>query len=118
MNQNHVNKVLSRAADLVERGWTQDTYARNERGFSCSSYGAEACSWCLTGSLMRAASDLYDEDRAEVYDWALMSWYRSFFNKKDLDFDSCFEDAAVEFNDNPDRTQDAVVASLRQAVAA
>ena len=110
MNQNHVNKVLSRAADLVEQGWAQDTFARNERGFSCSSYGGEACSWCLTGALLRAASDLCsgsDEGPGKVYESALMSWYRSHFNKKDLDDDqSCFEDAAVDFNDNPDCTQE------------
>lgn len=45
--------------------WTQDAFARDERGHAVSERGDSACSWCLVGAVQRCYSDLHE--RAVVF---------------------------------------------------
>lgn len=104
-----VSDVLTRAADIVERGWCQGVYSR----------GAECV--CAKGSIMRAAdvphlSPMWDplpshDDvslvaRAKAYLVALMP--------PPLDPEEC---PIAAWNDALERTQAEVVAKLREAAA-
>lgn len=51
-------RVAKLAAGYVRKGWTTDTYARNQNGQSIASSAEEAVCWCATGSVHRALYDL------------------------------------------------------------
>lgn len=59
-------EVLRRAARLVERGWVQDEFARDERGNVVNPESPAACEWCAMGALMRAAAEDAAPDEARV----------------------------------------------------
>jgi hypothetical protein len=58
-------KILLRAAELVEQGWTRGTAARAADGLKVRSMSPAATSWCLVGALDRA---LYELLNIDVYD--------------------------------------------------
>lgn len=55
-----VASALNRAAKLVEKGWTQHTYAVNKQGFSCEPDSRGATKWCALGALARATKSFTD----------------------------------------------------------
>lgn len=57
-------KVLLRAAELVELGWTRGTAARDASGQKARSTAPSATAWCVVGAMDRA---LYELLNIEVY---------------------------------------------------
>ena len=95
------SEVYNKAADIIEKGWTQGVFAEDRFGkriHPCR-YGAK--SWCLSGALM-AAVHLIRGD------------YLSFC-PNNLTEGLMLEVDAVEWNDHPDRTKGQVVAILQRA---
>ena len=98
------SELYSKAADIIESGWTQGVYARDEDGCSVYPQKKTAKSWCLTGALFAVA---YTTDKCISYG---------------LIVDNLIENLALEdtpgmWNDSPDRTQEQVVTLLRRAAA-
>ena len=95
-------RVLERAAELVEQGWTQGFVARTASGNECDSYHSQACVWCAIGALERS---LYETGG------------RSFFDAHHkLQIASGDRGMLSEWNDAPERTQAEVVAAFRRAI--
>ena len=44
-------ELYNKAADLIEKGWTQNAFATNEYGDDVSPNNNKATSWCLSGAL-------------------------------------------------------------------
>lgn len=51
---NKVEKSLTKARELVKKGWCQDTYARDAKGNGVDYESRRAVSFCLTGAMFRA----------------------------------------------------------------
>ena len=47
--------TLKAARNLLEKGWTQGTYARDKNGASVDYRDPEACSFCISGVLKKVA---------------------------------------------------------------
>jgi hypothetical protein len=58
-------KLLLRAAELVEQGWTRGTAARDADGQKVRSTASQATAWCVVGAVDRA---LYELLNIDVYD--------------------------------------------------
>ena len=58
-------KLLLRAAELVELGWTRGTAARDADGQKVRSTAPQATRWCVVGAVDRA---LYELLTLDVYD--------------------------------------------------
>jgi hypothetical protein len=52
------NMILERTIDLLQSGWCQSSYARDERGDDVWPEHDGAVSWCATGAIIRAMHDL------------------------------------------------------------
>jgi hypothetical protein len=59
-------KILLRAAELVELGWTRGTAARDAEGRKVRSTSAQANSWCVVGAVDRALYELMNLDVYEL----------------------------------------------------
>ena len=59
-------EVLNRAADLVEKGWTQGCYARDAKDNRCASSSKRAVKYCASAAIMVAARDA-DGDEGMIY---------------------------------------------------
>ena len=55
-------KILLRAAELVEQGWTRRTAARAADGQKVRSTSPAATSWCVVGAVDRALYELLNID--------------------------------------------------------
>ena len=51
--------VLSRAADILEQGWTQDALARDAQGNEVNPLSTEATCWCAIGAIIKARTELW-----------------------------------------------------------
>ena len=90
-------ELYNEAAALIEKGWTQDVYSRNEKGYQCDPGDKSAVSWCLSGALL-LASDHQDS--------GFLRGARAYLR---------LETAASIWNDSPGRTQREVVKLLKNA---
>ena len=57
--------ALLGAADLVDRGWCQGTYALDDRDKRVETCSPHAVAWCAEGALARAVFDMGIMDDAE-----------------------------------------------------
>ncbi len=55
-------QVLRAARGIVRRGWAQGCAARNRRGETRLAFSSDACCWCLTAALAKAAKEGPDKD--------------------------------------------------------
>ena len=101
-----VQQVLCRAKEILEQGWTQGTYARDEHGVEADWASPEAVTFCSVGAVYRATSELEPDRTSDVFDplrWlARAALLRHVLGKHGVN--------TVGFNDHPDRTQEEVVA--------
>ena len=93
--------VYAIAADIVERGWTQHAYARDDDEINCKIGSEKAVSWCLSGALLLTFDRLCED--LPMFTWHLLSNYLG------------LSVSIANWNDNPDRTQKDVVKLLREA---
>lgn len=56
-----VDEILEQAARLVERGWTQRAYARDDNDTPVLATSPEAVCWCLGGAIMAAGRGHFPE---------------------------------------------------------
>lgn len=91
--------VLNQAADLIEKGWTQKTLARNKQDQGCSPNNKNAVAWCVMGALLRVT------DRSITYFTALNTL------RGQMELGTSIN----SWNDHPKRTQAEVVTALRAA---
>ena len=55
-------KLLLRAAELIELGWTRGTAARDIEGQKVRSTAPQATAWCVVGAMDRALYELWNLD--------------------------------------------------------
>ena len=55
--------VLKKVREIIENGWTQGSYARNQNGYSVAETSSDACCWCLSGALWKL-DDSHDTSQA------------------------------------------------------
>lgn len=54
-------EIIDRVPDVLRRGWTKHTYARDVRGRAVAPVARDAASWCVIGATGRAAMELTAE---------------------------------------------------------
>lgn len=52
------NKIILRAAEILEMGWCQNAGAKNELGIVCNIDSPHAVSWCISGAISLAIRQL------------------------------------------------------------
>ena len=100
------SEIYNEAADLVEKGWSQNAFARNKNGFSVDPGGDGATSWCLSGALWLVTYGKGTFNRPSDYRTSIL--YKLVQDLKLKKF-------VAAWNDDPDRTQEDVVKLLRDA---
>ena len=96
------SQIYNKAADFVEKGWTQGRMAVDKHGNDCHSQSKDAVRWCLSGALsltcvVKSFSQFSMSPRTELVKYLSL------------------EDSITYWNDDPNRTQEDVVELLREA---
>ena len=91
---------LKRALKLIQKGWTQGTLARDQKGAEVSSSSRSAVQWCALGALTayKAADDI---EAAQFIRRCIPARY-----------DNCVSD----WNDSPRRTKQEVISVFKKAI--
>lgn len=97
-------ELVKTAIGLVKKGWTQGAYARDSEGVQTSDYSPNACSFCVLGSLSRAA---IDTQNYQAYG-PTVSLFMRFLLKKG------WPGMPSRWNDSPTRTQAEVIKTLQE----
>ena len=95
-------ELYNKAADLVEKGWTKGTLARDSAGWPTYPSSNHAVSWCLEGALVAAV-------HATDTSWDRESTLIELTKNLEL------KGYVSQWNDFPGRTKEQVVALLRDA---
>ena len=66
---NTAARVLDRAADYVDQGWTQGANARNADGDSWAPDSPDATCWCAMGGIKAALADLVNSKTPDQHKW-------------------------------------------------
>lgn len=108
-------QLFNETANLLAQrgGWTQNLYARDINGCRCDTSSPRALSFCLLGGLVHIADKIaYPRNRA----WYAHStpYWPSIMSRA---LTSVIGPSFTLFNDDPNRTQNEVVAALRQAAS-
>ena len=96
--------VCLRAAELVELGWTQGEFACDRADNAVSPTDAQACRWCLEGSLRAAAAEL---QLSALVLSTIIHWVTRQPGPREAA-------GLARWNDAPDRTAAEVAALLRR----
>ena len=94
-----VLKLLKRSRELVSSGWCQFSSARDAKGVPCGAQDVNACSWCVTGAFIKA---ICEEKKGAFLVIPYMKCCEAIIG------DTC-EEPVIEWNDDDDTTQEAVV---------
>lgn len=65
-------QILEGAEVLLNQGWCQETFARDHAGNTTLHTSPYACSWCLTGAMLRASGSYLPTDDFEAAVTALV----------------------------------------------
>ena len=67
-HEENVLKVIRVAKDMIsdERHWTKFTTARNSSGKPVDGYSKDACQWCASAAIRRAAQIHFLEDDGDI----------------------------------------------------
>ena len=90
---------LTRAKALIEHGWCQDAFAKDEVGSEVEPLHPRACQWCIAGAFMKAVPGR-ESDCAIIF-------MRAARNSHDLTW----------WNDRPHRTYAQVLRVFDRAIA-
>ena len=111
----YIKPLREAALALVRQGWTQKTYARDDKGDPVHYQRREAQCFCLSGAVRRAVKRLDDDVPVDdVMEFFMRRWCHA--NNVAPD-EHEIETSLVLFNDAPQRTQQEVIASLNKVVA-
>lgn len=98
-------QLLERAKCLIERGWCQGTYARDDRGFSVPTDFRTATCFCTLGALFRSAG--VDDEKS--------------FTRARASLDKVVARRGFtyipEFNDDPSTAKEDVLSAFDEAIA-
>ena len=97
------SQIYSKAADIIQKGWVQNTFAKNGCGAGTHPCGDDAESWCLSGALI-----------ASIY--LIEGDYLSSCPNR-LTEGLMLGGDVIVWNDHPYRKKEHVVAVLRKAAA-
>jgi len=107
-------KILRRARKLIDRGWTQYTYARTRSEKRISPYSVHAKKFCVLGALLAASNEKPKNTKKKE------QWLENFcacirpkyFSKNQEDM----FDFLLTWNDVPGRTKQQVLAVLDRII--
>jgi hypothetical protein len=102
-----VKNTLVKARALIAKGWTKNTYARDQYGLMVEMRSPAACQFCITGAL---GLSVPTDDRD-----AYMNAYDALQNVRPL---SSRFTGLVGFNDHPSTSQQDVLAVFDKAIEA
>lgn len=109
------NKVLARAAELIEQGWCQGHSAMTADGLSCRAFSPYAVRWCEAGAMLRAAVELFPELPCDPVGRNIAS--HVVVEMMQQKYGHGHGGWGVPYNDAPGRTAEEVAAHLRGAMA-
>lgn len=99
-------RVLRRARELIEKGWTTKWFAKTKTGRRCAVNSPYATFWCAMGALQRAVVDTgYHDGTHELM-------RRHLYPMIDFSFASI-----AAWNDEAERTQSDVIELFNKAIA-
>ena len=121
-------RLLDCAAVCVEKGWTQNSNARDEHGVDTDAYGPDAVCWCAQGALHAASHRI---GLTVVDEWGCVTYAQpdlashaepraryalqfGFYGKED---ESTRRISITGWNDRSEQTQRAVVEAFRRGAA-
>lgn len=109
MSKSKELKILKHTRELISKGWTQNTYARDKDGEPTPSSRNEdkAVCWCLFGALIKADLKMMNEDDYSPH----------FFIKYLEEFESKLGEDIPRWNDDPQRTQQDVLNLLDNLIS-
>ena len=95
-------QILQEGRTLIEKGWTQEKFARDADGDAVLAKSPRACAWCAEGALYAVEKNFLavGEAISLLDDLA-----------KDQEYDS-----ACDFNDHPDTTREDVLDLYNKAI--
>ena len=105
-----VSQILNKAAELVEKGWCQDTEARDARGTEVPWDHDSATKFCASGAIRKVANEGHEG-------YVNITGPRSVLEESLVPHDrkSMSYCSIPAWNDCPDQTQEEVVRALRKA---
>jgi hypothetical protein len=99
--------LLARARELVSRGWCRGADACGADGGPAEPWDGDACAWSLLGAVVAALEqDAEAEGEVPLEELAAALYALA---------DVIETDSLVDWNDEPSRTQEEVVATLARA---
>jgi hypothetical protein len=101
-------QALKKTRTLLRKGWCQGNYARNPFGMSTSLWDPDACSWCLTGAILRSCED--NSLSYEVHKVLARITPRKFGTMKDV------HNKLSSWNDHDGRTKEEVIKLVSRAI--
>ena len=93
--------IYTKAADIIEKGWVQNAFAKDKCGKSTHPCRYDAERWCLSGALIAAVFIIKGDHLS--------------YCPNNLTEGLMLEVDVIEWNDHPDRTKGQVVAILQRA---
>lgn len=115
----YVAPVRDKAIELLEIGWTQHRFALDKKGEPCPDDRTEVptreqgCAWCLTGAIHAAITEVAFEQGLPSLTVYRQDLFNAFSDLWRYLHRSEGWSTMTLFNDKPGRTQDEVIASLR-----
>lgn len=98
--------IILKAAEIVDRGWTQGEFARDDKGDYCSALDEFAACHCTAGAMSRARADLYGIGHTSDHD--SYQHYREAHHRVEKELGV----PIPNWNDKPERTKEQVVSAL------
>ena len=104
----NIAERLESVKKIVASGWTQQHYARDEKGIQTFIHDDEATCWCIMGAIYKTANDLRSQARhmctAEMVGVLREAngWEEGYH--------------IPTWNDEPGRTQEEVIAAIETAI--
>ena len=106
--------VLVRARTLIEKGWCQGFWARDDEGKTVSDKSPEAVEYCASAGIRRACRDLGHEADVEESALACVAWEVVDADDDDEQGRYC-ADVVIDWNDDARTTHGEVVETFRLA---
>ena len=108
-------RSLQEARVIIDGGWCQGYWAKDENGEAVESYSKEACDFCLSAAMMRAKAswDSSHRMRSLVEESIKLCYPRTFHRVNNIHN----ADLIVHFNDGRHRTKENVLRVLDRAIA-
>ena len=106
--------ILVKAQKLIEQGWCQGEFARDENDESVSPYSEKACSWCASGAIKTAIIS-YHHTSPNPY-----HLLKEIISNKPIEYSTIIfndSDAIAAFNDHPKTTQNDILELFDKAIA-